>query len=332
LPVNINENENINQPIVPPPGEQPPEIPIIGPIIDVFKNSINTVFNDPNVEQASQNVVTPILITAAAVNTLPAVIILTLYLLPYLHLIFLEPLLAFFRKKRKKWGIVYNSLTKLPVDLALVRLYNKSNNQLVQTKVTDREGRYIMIAKEPGKYYLSVTKPGYLSPSRYLMGETQDTKYIDLYHGEAIEVTEKDAVLTANIPLDPVDKKSLAIADVIKSYILKNLRLIIAYVGLILALLVVLIIPTVWTIGALVTHFILFLVFRRFLVPAKPKSWGIVYDQKNKEPLGASVIRIFDIKFNKLLETQVTDRKGRYAFLVGKNQYQMLTDVGLNKI
>jgi fimbrial isopeptide formation D2 family protein len=326
LPVNINENENINQPIVPPPGEQPPEIPIIGPIIDVFKDPINTVFNNPNVEQASQNIVTPILIIVAAVNTLPAVIILTLYLLPYLHLIFLEPFLLFFGKKRKKWGVVYNSLTKLPVDLVLVRLYNKKNNQLVQTKVTDREGRYIIIAKEQGRYYLRVTKPGFISPSRYLKDETQDTKYIDLYHGEVIEVTEKDAVITANIPLDPAEKKALAFSEVIRGYVLKNLRLIISYVGLILAIIVVLIIPTVITIGCLILHVILFLVFRRFLVPAKPKSWGIVYDQKNKEPLGSSVIRIFDIKFNKLLETQVTDRKGRYAFLVGKNQYQMLTE------
>jgi hypothetical protein len=38
------------------------------------------------------------------------------------------------------------------------------------------------------------------------------------------------------------------------------------------------------------------------------------------------VVRIFDIKFNKLLETQVTDAKGRYSFLVGQNEYQLLTE------
>jgi len=338
---------NTNQPPAPPPTNTnqapeispfitditaPIEIPIIGPIIneiikvEPFKTVNEVIFDNPQVEQVSQNIVTPILITLAAVNTLPAVIILTLYLLPYLHLIFLEPLLAIFRKKRKKWGIVYNSLTKLPVDLALVRLYNKKNNQLVQTRVTDREGRYIIIAKEPGKYYLTVTKPGYSSPSSYLKGETQDTKYIDLYHGEAIDVTEKDAVITANIPLDPAEQKALAFAEVIRSYILKNVRLIISYMGLILALIVVLIVPTVFTIGALIIHILLFLAFRRFLAPTKPKSWGIVYDLNTKQPLGSAIVRILDTKFNKLLETQVTDRKGRYAFLVGQNQYQLLTE------
>jgi len=47
----------------------------------------------------------------------------------------------------------------------------------------------------------------------------------------------------------------------------------------------------------------------------------VVYDKSSKEPLKNAVIRIFDQKFNKLLETQVTDVKGRYAFLVGKNIY-----------
>ncbi|MCX6742909.1 MAG: hypothetical protein NT116_01610, partial [Candidatus Parcubacteria bacterium] len=35
---------------------------------------------------------------------------------------------------------------------------------------------------------------------------------------------------------------------------------------------------------------------------------------------------LFDIKFNKLLETQLTDSKGRYAFLVGKNIFQLLAE------
>jgi hypothetical protein len=183
-----------------------------------------------------------------------------------------------------------------------------------------------MIAKEPGKYYLSVTKPGFISPTNLLRSETQDTKYMDLYHGEAIAVTAKDAVLTANIPLDPAEKKSLAFSEVIRSYLLRNLRLIVSYVGMILAFVVVLIIPTAITIGCLILHILFFLAFRRFIVPAKPKSWGIVYDARTKAPLSSSVVRIFDLKFNKLLETQVTDSNGRYSFLVGKNEYQLLTE------
>ncbi len=332
---------NIPQPPITPPG-QPPVMPPTQPtpeggtIIGYFSqllsenetiNFLRTEFFDnPQVEQASQNVVTPALITLALVNTLPTAIALSFNVLPYLYLVFSEPFLWFFRRKRKKWGIIYDSLTKVPVSLAVVRLYNKANNQLLQTKVTDKEGRYLMIVKEPGEYYITVTKPGYIYPTKYLSDAKEDTKYLDLYHGEAIKVTVKGAVLTTNIPLDPVDKKMVAEKNAVQNYIINNLRLMLAYLGLSLAVLVLIIYPTVITIASLILHIILFIIFRRLIVPPKPKSWGIVYDQKTKEPLTHAIVRIFDTKFNKLLETQVTDGKGRYAFLVGKNQYQLLTE------
>jgi len=253
-------------------------------------------------------------------------ILLTSYLLPYLHLIFVEPLLYLFRKKRKKWGIVYNALSKVPVDLAVVRLFRKSDNALVQTRVTDKNGRYVLIVKEAGKYYLSITKSGFVFPTRYLASDKEDARYIDLYHGESLEVTAKDAAITANIPLDPSEKKIMPERQVIFGYLLKNVRVIVSYVGLILAALIFLIYPT-WITGiSILLHLILFAIFLRLIVPKKPKSWGIVYDEKTKEPLLYAIVRILDIKFNKLLETQVTDSKGRYSFLVSKNQYQLLTE------
>jgi hypothetical protein len=126
--------------------------------------------------------------------------------------------------------------------------------------------------------------------------------------------------------LDPKEKRVLTEKEAIRSYLLKNTRLMVAYLGLILSLLVILIYPTVITVSAFILHILMFLIFRSLIVPPKPKSWGIIYDQKTKDPIINAIVRIFDIKFNKLLETQVTDTKGRYAFLVGKNQYQLLTE------
>ena len=59
----------------------------------------------------------------------------------------------------------------------------------------------------------------------------------------------------------------------------------------------------------------------RLAVPQKPKSWGIIYDEKTHKPLARTAARIFDQQYNKLLETQVTDKTGRYSFLVGRNKY-----------
>ncbi|MFC1598958.1 FG-GAP-like repeat-containing protein [Patescibacteria group bacterium] len=284
------------------------------------------VLNNPAVETVSQDVVTPTLVTVAVVNTVPAVATVTMNIWSYLHFLFIEPLLLLFRRKRKKWGIVYDSLSKTPLSLAVVRLYSKKDKKLIQTKVTDKDGRYLIIVKEPGKYYLEITKPGFEYPSKILKGEKEDTKYVDLYHGEEIDVKEKGGVITANIPLDTKAEEVKPIKEVIKSYTIKNLRLITSYVGLILAVLVLIIYPSVITLVALIIHMAFYGTFRKILVPKKPKGWGIVYDKKTKEPLNYSVVRIFDMKFNKLLETQVTDAKGRYAFLASRNIYQLTAE------
>ena len=316
----------VPSPVVPPspsPSPELKEITVAGSLIEAIREKF---LDNPVVEESSQAIITPIILALAILNTIPTALLLTSYLLMYLHLIFLEPLLWLFRKKRKKWGIVYDALSKKPVDLAVVRLYRQKDKKLVQTKVTDKEGRYILMAKEPGKYYLTVEKPGYTYPTKYLREEKQDIKYLDLYHGEAIEVTEEKTAITANIPLDPVEKGIMPIKTVIRHYSMNNLRLIVSYVGMTLAALIVLIYPTVITIGALIIHILLYLLFRRLIVPPKPKSWGIVYDEKTKQPLRHAIVRIFDLRFKKLLEVQVTDKKGRYAFLVGKNQYQLLSE------
>jgi|GEM_PF-4489036 len=324
--------------VVPPPTPPPtppttppsitPPAPTKTTLLGVIPSVISkiAILQNRQVGETSQNVITPILLILAALNTIPAVLALTITVLPYLHLLFIEPFLWFFRGKRKKWGIVYDALTKLPVALAVVRLYSQENKRLIQTKVTDKEGRYLMIVKEVGKYYLSVTKPDYVFPTRYLRGERQDVKYLDLYHGEEIEVTQKGGAVTANIPLDPSERKMLTEKEAVKSYLLKNVRLMVSYIGMILALLIILIYPTIITVSALVIHIILFLLFRRLIVPPKPKSWGIIYDEKSKQPIGQGIVRIFETRFNKLLETQVTDAKGHYAFLVGKNEYQLLAE------
>ena len=281
------------------------------------------VLNNPAVETVSQDVVTPALVTVAVVNTVPTVATVTVNIWSYLHFLFIEPLLLLFRRKRKKWGIVYDSLSKTPLSLATVRLYSKKDKRLIQTKVTDKDGRYLLIVKEPGKYYLEIAKPGYEFPSKILRDEKQDTKFVDLYHGQEIEVKEKGGVITANIPMDTVADQIKPVKEVIKNYTIKNLRLITSYVGLILAVLVLIIYPSVITLLALIIHIAFYGTFRKILVPKKPKSWGIVYDKKTKAPLNLAVVRIFDMKFNKLLETQVTDAKGRYAFLASKNLYQL---------
>ena len=71
---------------------------------------------------------------------------------------------------------------------------------------------------------------------------------------------------------------------------------------------------------------VVFLFFWRLARPRRPRGWGIVFDASNRRPVGNAVVRLFEPKYNKLVETTLTDTLGRYSFLVGPNEYFVRTD------
>jgi hypothetical protein len=111
------------------------------------------------------------------------------------------------------------------------------------------------------------------------------------------------------------------VGKIIRQLIGRKLQNILSIVSLVLAVVFVFITPGILTIGLLVVQVVFYVLFRRVAIPPKPKSWGIVYDEGTKHPLQTVVARIFDKQYNKLLESQVTDNRGRYSFLVGRNEY-----------
>ena len=240
-------------------------------------------------------------------------------ILPFLYGLFTQPLLLFGRRKRKKWGVIYNSLTKMPIDLAVVRLVEAQTGRVVRTRITDKEGRYFFMAK-PGIYKIEVKKPGFIFPTVHLRDAKEDFQYLDVYHGEIIQVREASRQIVANIPLDPIAAAEKPKGLVIRSYLRKAQKHI-ATASVFLALALLIVNPTWWMLGYLIAQLALLGLFWRLARPAKPKGWGIVYDKETKKPLVNAIVRIFDAQYNKLLETQVTDPAGKYSFLVGNNKY-----------
>jgi len=309
-----------------------------GEVINTINNITNTItetkivkeiqekfLDNKNIEEAAVSVAPTLAVISAAI-TIPAVATSAIGFLPFLSIIFTEPLALLFAQRRKKWGTIYDSLSKMPLDLAIVRLYNVNTRQIVQTKVTDKEGRFMMNVKDPGSYYLTVTKPNYKFPTEFLKDENQDNKLLDLYHGELIQVKEA-TMITPNIPVDPVDKPQLSHTQLAWDHFKGNFKKSVSYIGLILAIISFIIMPS-WLMGGLViVHVVMFTLLKRLGHGKKPKNWGIIYDQTSKKPLKNAVVRIFDNKFNKLLDTQMTDSKGRYAFLVGENKYTITSEL-----
>lgn len=287
---------------------------------------IRRVADNPKVEKAAESVAAPLAITAgAAVATASATAAAPLFSLgTLLRGLITQPLLLLGRRKRKRWGVVYHAFLKLPIDLAIVRLVDAALGRVVQSRVTDREGRFAFIVA-PGRYRIEVSKPGFTFPSEALKGKREDIDFADLYHGEEVEAKEAGTSLTPNVPLDPIEKSETP-REIIRKKALGVLRFAASVSAVVISGISLAITPGALTGIMFVIQILLFEFFRRVARGAKPKGWGIIYDAATSRPLRHAFARIFDTQFNKLLDTKVTDASGRYAFLVGRNNFRITVD------
>ena len=127
-----------------------------------------------------------------------------------------------FFKNKKRWGIVYDAESRQPISLAVVRIFDALERRLLETQLTDKDGRFGFLAK-PGKYYLEVQKANYIFPSRLTVND---------YHGKNIELGQ-DEMLSVNIPMDPQIYKITAIIGTFSKIfeIFERLQLPLAIIG-----------------------------------------------------------------------------------------------------
>lgn len=235
------------------------------------------------------------------------------------YLLLTQPLLLLRKRREYAWGVVYDSQKKLPVDLAIVRLIDNATGRVVQTRVTDKVGRIFFFAPK-GTYRIEVAKPGFSFPSTTLAGEREDGKFANLYFGQRFTVAGSGQVINPSIPLDPAGA-DVSDKEFIKRFIRGNLRYVVSVIGITLTAIALAINPSYMVGGLLALNLILFFVFRRISYPKQPAEWGVVRDEKTGRHISHAVVRLFSSPYNKLVETRVTDSRGRYNFIVGQNVF-----------
>lgn len=269
--------------------------------------------------QTTTSVATPVAIAATAVSAVSLAA--AVDIIPLLQYLGALPLLLFRRKTRKNYGVVYDAFTKVPISLATVRLYSLTGHRLVASTVTDLLGRYNLLA-DPGSYFVEVAKGGFAFPSLSLATAKDDGQYLDVYHGEILRVTETNASVTANIPLDrTASEEHLSPAKIRVQNLWKKFRESSGAIGLGLSFGVFLVRPGILTGALLLLQLLVFTVVKKLGTPNKPTGWGIVYDSATGAPVSNAAVRVFDYQNNKLLQTGITDGRGRYSFMLGPNQY-----------
>ena len=294
--------------------------------IETLKNAPGQALemrSNPEVKNATAKALTP----TAIVGTIVISYIGTITIASSLANIY--PLLAQFwgalmqyfgiKKKKRRWGVIYNSATKEPVDLAIVRLIDSKNNSVKQTVVTDKNGRFSF---QPiiGRFHITVTKPSFTFPSKLVRGVTNDGKYRDLYFGKNVKISEGQT-LGFSIPIDPsyTMKAHVSFFDRIRS-LLEKMSTPVLLFGIAFSI-VILWINTNLLNGAILAIYIILFALKEMLLKSPTKPWGKVFDAKNKKPISGIVIRLFDQKYDKLVETKITDKKGNFNFLLPEGKY-----------
>jgi prepilin-type N-terminal cleavage/methylation domain-containing protein len=286
--------------------------------VDGVVAAVRGFIEDPTVEMTARTAVAPVATAAALANAAAA--------LPSaaaawsLVVAALQPLTLLGRRRGRATGVVYDALSRVPVDLATVRLRDAGTGRVVASAVTDGQGRYLFLARH-GAYRIEVIKPGYIFPSRVLTGGAEDVHFGQPYDGSAVRVDGESAIIAPNIPVDAAVTAGEGAATPRRAKKHLGIRRSIAMLSPMSGAVALAISPRTPVILLFATQIICYLLFRRLGQTPEPKTWGIIYEEATRRPVSGAVVRVFSMPYNKLIETKATDASGRYFFRVGPGKY-----------
>ena len=255
---------------------------------------------------------------AAIVFALAIISVAAGYILPWISNI---PMLAiwdqiwsffFLAAGRKRWGIVYESDTKQPLPKAMVKLIDADDKRIIDSCLTDKEGRYGFDVKA-GKYILEATKKDFIYPSTFTKKD---------YHSKVINVKDNE-VLSIDIPVDANFRKLKNGLGIINSLgkILSAIRIPLLLIGTFFAVIFYMYSSVLFNTLLIALYFVLW--FSELLGLKKTNARGNVLDEADKTPLGYTIVRVFDEKTGKLVSTKVSDEKGHYFYLIEPGEYEI---------
>lgn len=284
--------------------------------IFLFKNNVNT-------KAFVSGTMTPVAVVSGIILAYLSLITLLQSLSDIIPLInyILNSILQLFglAKKPKSWGTIYDSETKDPLELAIVRLVDATTGEIKQTQATDKLGRFSFDPVE-GQYYLKVTKPNYNFPSGALKGLSMDKGYTSLYFGENIKL-KTDQLINMSVPLDKFElqKLSRSFVDSVKS-LFDKISTPLLVLGLAISVFALWVEPNV--VNGVITGLYGGLIgLKEWLKLPIPKPAGFIVDSKTGKAVEGVAVKIYDAKYDKMIETKVSGKDGRFDFLLPPGEY-----------
>lgn len=235
-----------------------------------------------------------------------------------------------FKRRIRRWGTVYDSVTKQPLDPVYVTI-SDTHGKEVATSITDIDGRYGFLVL-PGVYKMVANKTNYQFPSRQLAGKTSDEVYSDLYFGTEFTVREGDDAIAKNIPMDPLlfnwneyikHEQKLTKWNAKRDKIMNRIANTLFIVGFIASLVAAVIAPTTYN-KIVIAVYIVLLLIRELGV--KVYRSGFV-STKEGNPVAYGIVHFYSAKLKKKLFTRPLDKYGRYYALAPKGDYYVSIEI-----
>ncbi len=235
-----------------------------------------------------------------------------------------------FKRRIRRWGTVYDSVTKQPLDPVYVTI-SDTHGKEIATSITDIDGRYGFLVL-PGVYKMVANKTNYQFPSRQLVGKTSDEVYSDLYFGAEFTVREGDDAIAKNIPMDPLlfnwneyikHEQKLTKWNAKRDKIMNRIANTLFIVGFIASLVAAVIAPTTYN-KIVIAVYIVLLLIRELGV--KVYRSGFV-STKEGNPVAYGIVHFYSAKLKKKLFTRPLDKYGRYYALAPKGDYYVSIEI-----
>lgn len=248
--------------------------------------------------------------------------------LPY---IYIGNFLTFLGLSRKAvtWSVVYDSVTKLPIDPAYVTVRDMQGRE-VSSLITDLNGRFALLLPR-GLYTIEASKTNYNFPSTRLLKDTTDGKYSNLYFGSVIEIDDRERSIGLSIPMDPIQedwnqtqKKRHNLFyrfDDKKTYF--QAARIYSLLALVVTAIRTVIHPTLNMFHLPQITVLVFIIVLLYTRRHSQYAHSFVVDKHTGEPMAFAKVNIFSNKTRNKVAQKETSFQGQFTCLVSRGEYYL---------
>ncbi len=303
--------------------------------IKVSAKKIATILSSPEINKVEKVVTTTGVVAGTAVTVTTALFLnpisfSEILLIPVRLWSLLVTALGL-KKRRRPWGVVYDSVTKQPLDPAYVTLRSAEGKD-VASSLTDLDGRFGFVVPAPGNYALVAQKTNYTFPSQSLVGHDHDELYRDLYFGEYFTVATAGEIVIRNIPMDPekFDWNEFAKKGqhLMKFYSSRNKILFLIAdiffgVGFAVTSVAVIAAPKGYNIALFILYTIVYFI-KKYGV--KARTFGYIADKNTGLPLSFGIVRVSYASSGVEVIHRITDGTGKYYCLLPNGEYVVKID------